>query len=239
MGKKILKLFTIIIIITMLVSCADGMLAIDKDVLYQVSSLQLLIDGEYDGIIKYGSFDIKGDFGIGTFHALDGEMVMLDDKTYRIDMQGKAHKVDNDELCPFASVTYFDYDDWFELASVSSYDELMEKIDHELDDKNIFYAIKIVGTFDYLKLRSVPKQEKPYKNLYTVLEDQGIFIHENVEGTMVGFWCPEYIGGVNASGYHFHFISSNKSFGGHVLELSGKNITGEIDTTTELEMILE
>jgi len=55
----------------------------DQDILSQVSTIDALLDGVYDGTVTCGELKEFGDFGIGTFDALDGEMVFLDGEDYR------------------------------------------------------------------------------------------------------------------------------------------------------------
>ena len=47
------------------------------DTLTPVSTIDAILNGLYDGIITYGELKEWGDFGIGTFEGLDGEMVAL------------------------------------------------------------------------------------------------------------------------------------------------------------------
>mgnify|MGYP003565720958 CR=1 FL=1 len=94
------------------------------------------------------------------------------------------------------------------------------------------------GEFAYVKARSVPAQEKPYPPLSDVIENQTVFEFDDVRGTMVGFWCPSYIDGINAPGYHLHFLTADNSAGGHVLELRLGDVTVSIDDTTDLNMVL-
>jgi len=102
----------------------------------------------------------------------------------------------------------------------------------------MFYAIKVEGTFAYIKTRSVQKQTEPYPPLVEVTSAQTVFEFNDVEGTLVGFWCPEYSDGINLPGYHLHFISDDFTMGGHLLECSMKAGTILIDTTTEYHMLL-
>jgi acetolactate decarboxylase len=44
--------------------------------------------------------------------------------------------------------------------------------------------------------------------------------------------------GVNVPGYHLHFLNTDKSAGGHVLDFIVKNGTVSIDYTSEFKMIL-
>ena len=103
---------------------------------------------------------------------------------------------------------------------------------------NIFYAMKIEGTFSYVKARSVPKQSKPYEKLIEVVADQPTFEFHDVEGTLAGFRRPEFVDGINVPGYHLHFLTEDRSAGGHVLELTTDDVQIEIDYTTEFELIL-
>nr|MBS9408302.1 acetolactate decarboxylase [Streptococcus oralis] len=41
---------------------------------YQTSTMLALLDGIYDGVISFEELKERGDFGIGTFDQLDGEM---------------------------------------------------------------------------------------------------------------------------------------------------------------------
>ena len=61
-----------------------------NDVLFQAATFGDLLSGEYDGVISYSELGTYGDFGIGTFDGLDGEMLMLDDIPYQIKDDGLA-----------------------------------------------------------------------------------------------------------------------------------------------------
>jgi acetolactate decarboxylase len=60
----------------------------------------------------------------------------------------------------------------------------------------------------------VPKQYKPYKSLIEVVKnEQKIFEkHEEMKGTLIGFYCPSFVKGVNVAGFHFHFLNKNFFF---------------------------
>ena len=47
----------------------------NRETLSQVSTINALLAGVYDGILTVGELKGYGDFGIGTFEGLDGEMV--------------------------------------------------------------------------------------------------------------------------------------------------------------------
>jgi acetolactate decarboxylase len=111
-------------------------------------------------------------------------------------------------------------------------------MDGLLPTENIFYAIKIEGTFTYVKTRSVPGQEKPYPPLVEVTANQTTFDFTDVKGTIIGFLCPDYVSGVNVAGYHLHFLTDDRDAGGHVLEFTVKQASVSFDATPEFLMIL-
>jgi len=209
-----------------------------RDTLYQVSTIEALLEGEYDGEMSFKQLGMHGDFGIGTFNALDGEMIGFDGDFYQIKADGKAYLVKSAAITPFSSVTFFETDKAVTLNDVDSFKQLKQYLDDLLPEKDIFYAIKIEGTFGYVKTRSVPEQDKPYPPLLEVLKNQPIFKFNNIKGTMVGFYCPDYVGSMNAPGYHFHFITEDRRGGGHLLECRLQDAKVEIDYTDEFQMAL-
>ncbi|HAL92883.1 MAG TPA: acetolactate decarboxylase, partial [Verrucomicrobia bacterium] len=68
-----------------------------------------------------------------------------------------------------------------------------------------------------MRTRSVPPQKRPFPPLKDVAATQPVFDLENVSGTVVGFRCPSYVAGVNVPGDHLHFLSQDRSRGGHIL----------------------
>jgi acetolactate decarboxylase len=210
----------------------------DRDTLYQVSTLGALKSGFYDGDISYAELGERGDSGIGTFESLDGEMVALDGTFYQVKVDGEVYGVDGEAIAPFAMVTFFDRDMEAKPAVGLDYPGLQAYLDGVLPSRNVFYAIKIEGRFSRVQARSVPAQEKPYPPLSEAIADQAVFELENVEGTMVGFWCPAYVGDINTPGYHLHFITSDLTAGGHVLDLLLGEVTVYIDETPDFSMQL-
>ena len=59
-----------------------------------------LLDGIYDGEMTIGELLGKGNFGIGTFDALDGEMIILDGVCYQLRGDGTATIADLDQERP-------------------------------------------------------------------------------------------------------------------------------------------
>jgi acetolactate decarboxylase len=209
-----------------------------QETLTQVSTIGALMNGVYDGTISFGELKKYGDFGIGTFEGLDGEMVGLDGEFYQIKSDGHAYKVKDSMKTPFACVTFFNEDIKEKLNEEMNYADIQDFIDDLIPTKNIFYAIKIDGTFNYVKTRSVPKQVKPYPPLIEVTKDQPIFELNDVKGTIVGFRSPSYARDIIGPIYHLHFITEDRSGGGHLLDLRVEDATVSIDCTPKLFVIL-
>ena len=165
-------------------------------------------------------------------------MIGVNGKFYQIKADGVAYPVKESMKTPFAVVTFFAPDEVIALDDLGSFNQLEEYLDSRLPTKNIFYAIKIEGIFEYIKTRSVPRQSKPYPPLIEVVKNQPIFEFQNVKGTIVGFRCPAYVKGVNVVGYHLHFITADKSSGGHLLDCKLKDQVAKIDETSRFFMVL-
>jgi len=217
---------------------SSGSDAGSDDVLYQVSTLNALMQGVYDGEITFDQLTKEGDLGIGTFDGLDGEGIVLDGKVYQVRADGKAVQADGSGKTPFAVVTDFEADEQVQLSNINDLSQLQTELDKLLPNPNMFYAFKVEGTFKYVKTRSVPKQNKPYPPLAEVTKTQPTFEFHDVKGTLVGFWCPSFARDVNLPGYHLHFLTADREAGGHLLECSMEEGTVSVDTTTGFHMIL-
>lgn len=209
-----------------------------RETLTQISTIDALLGGVYDGVIDFGTLKKYGDFSIGTFENLDGEMVGFDGNFYQIKADGVAYSVTDSMQTPFASITFFEVDREESLPEGIDYNQLSDFMSGILPTSNIFYALRIDGVFSYIKTRSVPAQQKPYLPLTEVTANQPVFEFSIVEGTIVGFLCPAYVAGVNVPGYHLHFLTSNRNAGGHVLDFIVKQAVISVDYTSEFLMIL-
>jgi acetolactate decarboxylase len=203
----------------------------DDDVLFQVSTIDALMQGVFDGFYSFDDLMAHGDFGIGTFDSLDGEMIALDGDYYQVKADGVTYPVEEDMTSPFATVTRFEVDQTVALQDAVNFTELSGQIDRELPSRNMFYALRIDGTFPYVKTRSVPRQEKPYPRLADAAKNQSVFEFTNVTGSVVGVWAPDFAKGLNVPGYHLHFITADRKAGGHILEIQVANATAQVDIT--------
>jgi len=207
------------------------------DALYQVSTLDALLAGCYDGAVLFSELVRMGDTGIGTVDGLDGEMIAIDGIFYRIDVGGSVHEIPDDTMTPFAVVTYFQKDRAFPVSGISN-EGLKDAVAQALPSKNNMYAIVVSGAFSRMTVRSVPRQTPPYPPLAEVIEHQSIFELEDVSGTMVGFFFPDSMEGINVAGFHLHFITDDRRAGGHVLDCEVTDAIVEIDDSSALFLVL-
>jgi acetolactate decarboxylase len=205
--------------------------------LFQTSTVDALLEGKYEGDVSFAELGDRGDFGLGTFDALDGEMICLDGSFYQIKSDGLAYAVDGKSGTPFAVVTLFEPDTCQSLSKPMDFEALCNHLDGVIGGGAVCAAIRVDGRFGYVKTRSVPRQRKPYPPLVEVVKDQPTFELRDVSGSLVGFRFPDYAQGLNVSGYHFHFITADRSAGGHVLGC--KLARGELYIDHEGDLRLE
>lgn len=217
---------------------SDASTPADDDTIYQVSTIDALMAGSFDGVVTIEELEQHGGFGVGTLQGADGEAIVLDGTTYVVRPDGEVTAVSDDATTPFAIVTDFEDERTVTIEGTVDYDALRERLDTALPTLNTFYAIKIDGQFEYLKTRSVPQHEAPYPSLAAVVERETIFEFEAVSATLVGFRCPAYIAGVNVPGYHFHCLTDDRSGGGHVYELGITDPTVQVDISSKFSMVL-
>jgi acetolactate decarboxylase len=205
----------------------------DRETLYQVSSMNALAQGAFDGIQPVSELKKHGDFGIGTFDSLNGEMIVLDGKVYQATADGNIRVAPDDVTTPFAEVTYFDRDINITEDRSLNYSEFTLDLTAKLPSKNVISAVKIHGRFPVMNVRSVPQQQKPFPTLVSAATNQSMYTYENAEGTIVGYYEPEFLNGIGVPGYHLHFISDDRRAGGHVLDfITERGMIVDLDTTT-------
>lgn len=185
--------------------------------LFQHSTIGALMSGLFEGTLPLNSLLKQGTMGIGTLHGLDGELVIIEGAAYQVTVDGDVNKLSGEEKTPYAAVVNYQAEDDLAIEEVVSGDELKKSLKQQFSSKNTFQAVKVTGTFENLLCRSVEKQTKPYPKLPEVAEDQTEFKRETVKGTLVGFYTPAIFGAISVPEFHWHFLSEEKDFGGHVL----------------------
>ena len=206
--------------------------------LFQVSTYGAFARGVFDGDYRIGDLTKHGNFGIGTFNGIDGEMVMYDGVMYTDRDHGKLSLVNPSTKTPFAIVVNFNPETSFSVNNTRNFIQTGKAISPYLRNKNIPYAVQITGTFTRLRPRVISKQTKPYRILAEVAREEYIYTLENVEATLVGFWFPDYLGELNVQGYHFHLITADKQYGGHITDAAIKEAVVSIQPIYDFEVVI-
>jgi acetolactate decarboxylase len=213
--------------------------AFDPGEIFQTSTMGALLDGVYEGNVSIRELLRHGDFGLGTFNSLDGEMLVLDGVCYQLRSDGSATVADLDELTPFAAVTWFHPDHTIEVSEPCDRGGLKTLIDASLDSTNLMVAVRVAGDFSMLRTRTVTKQQRPYRAFTEATQDQQEVTFTDVTGTLAGFRMPDYEQGISVAGYHSHFIDNDHHHGGHALDYRLVRGTVDISVRSDLHLSLQ
>lgn len=206
--------------------------------LYQTSTMSALLDGIYDGSVTIAELLEHGDFGVGTFNHLDGEMVVNEGVCFHLFSSGEARVAGPDELTPFAAVTTFEADDRFDIAHPTSKAALVALIDARLSSENLFYAIRVTGRFPTVSTRTAARQEAPYRPLAKATDEETERTFTATAGVLIGFRTPDYEQGIAVAGYHLHFLTDDQTAGGHAFDFVLEEGVVEVSTVSELRLSL-
>jgi len=218
-----------------MVQALERLLGGEDQTVFQTSTVNALMEGASTGDMTMSELKTHGDFGLGTFDGLDGEMIELDGKVFQVRADGHAQPVEDSTRTPFATVSFFKADESARLDRRCDQAEMLAAVAAMLPSQNIFHALRIEGRFDYVKTRAVAKQDKSV-GLEQAAREEPVFEFHDVEGTVVGFFTPDYLRGVNVPGYHLHFITADRSAGGHMLDCRVADVTIRIHHTPEFEL---
>ena len=205
--------------------------------LFQVSTSGALVQGIYERAVSSTFLLNYGDFGLGTFDNLDGEMVVLDGAIYQVRSDGTVTRIVDDTGTPFAVVVHFVADQDQIIASASSFEELTRRCNQYRDSNNLFYAFRIDGHFEHIHTRAM-KATLDGLPLAQAAAIQPEFEFTDIDGTLVGLWSPQFSSSLNVAGYHFHFLSKDRTKGGHLLECSGKNLRMRVERLNDFHLSL-
>ncbi len=192
--------------------------------MFQVSTLQALVAGYTRSVITVQELLGRGSVGLGTFEGVDGELILLDGVCYRAQQDGTITKPALDVGVPFASVASVQDGTAFELGEVPDMDALAHELTCKVDEAfalNSLHVVTVDGTFEYVSARS----ESAYRADHVTLKDmlattQREFVFEKLDGALVCVYHPEFMDGINAPGWHVHFLSADRTKGGHVFDVS-------------------
>jgi acetolactate decarboxylase len=205
--------------------------------IFQVSTSGALVAGVYEREVSVQTLLEHGDFGLGTFAGLDGEMVVLDGRAYQIHGSGRVSEAPLDAGAPFAVVTWFEASIDVSIRSVGSFKDLEASCDPFRRSGNIFYALRLDGRFKSVRARAV-NPPKAGTGLVDAAKAQSEFTLTDLEGTLVGLWSPGFSSAFSVAGYHFHFLSADRQQGGHLLDVATDALRLRVEALTDFHLAL-
>lgn len=210
----------------------------DHETIYQVSTIDALMAGAYDGVMSFGELRTHGDLGIGTFDRLDGEGIGIDGMWFQARSDGLVLPVPDSMTTSLATVTFFDADLVKPVGGPVKLSVLEEELFDMLPSEGYFYAVRIDGNFSNVRARAVPAQEPPYPPLAEVAKNQSVFFWDEFNGSIVGYWSPEASSGIAVPGWHLHAISTDREQGGHLIDCDIQDGVVRLDETRRLVLEL-
>jgi acetolactate decarboxylase len=199
--------------------------------LYQVGTFAAVLNGAVNGDANYQLLKQKGNFGLGTFNGITGEMVAYQGQFYHIGEKGVTTSVTDETKTPFAQVIQFNPTIDFPLTNIDNLKQLVDNLLPIFKNQNRAYAVHIHGLINYLKLRGrTPRKPGEPVPLEIPYEAQ------NVRGDLIGFYFPEHLLSLTAPGLHLHFLSEDRQHSGHVMDVLFNAATVELQPVTHLNL---
>jgi acetolactate decarboxylase len=206
--------------------------------LFQTSTVQALLAGDYDGDVTLGEILEHGDLGLGTLDGLDGELIVLDGQAWKARLDCTLERPALSAKSPYAVVVPFTAGEPIELRGPFGESELEAQLGERVTTATRPTAVRIEGRFADLHVRSVPRQQPPYRPLAEAIEQQRVSVLGEASGTMIGFCFPDALDGIEMVGAHLHFIDDARERGGHVLSYTLLGATAWLDGATALHVEL-
>jgi acetolactate decarboxylase len=206
--------------------------------LFQTSTVQALLGGAFDGDVTVAELLEHGDMGLGTLNGLDGELVVVDGQAFRANVDGTLSRPDSSTRTPYAVVVRFVSRECLTLRAPFSSTDLEQRLAGHVSAAGRPMALRVAGLFESVRVRSVPRQEPPYPPLAEAIAQQQVTDLAEVSGTMVGFCFPDALDGIEMVGTHLHFVTDDRTMGGHVLSFRLHHASAHLDVETELHVEL-
>lgn len=214
----------------------------EKNKMYQVSTLQALALGYTRAVITVEELLEEGDTGLGTYEDVNGEMIVLDGHCYRARHDGSVIEVDGKAGVPFSAVARLQGEREFPLEAMPDIQSIRTELTRRIEEHfglNSMHVVRIDGSFDRVDARSEAPYRSHHVTLKTVLDsNQTAFVFENIRGSLVGVYYPDHMDGINMPGWHLHFISEDRTKGGHVFDVTMKEGTVRLDKINRIEINL-
>ena len=192
--------------------------------LYQVSTLQALALGYSRPVVTVRELLENGDIGLGTFEDVDGEMILLDGICFKAKQDGSIVRSQDSAGVPFAVAGFVKEGKTIKMKDMKNIEAIKTELTLSIDldfSLNSIHIARIDGWFEKIHARAGAPYRSQHVSLKNILsKTQKDFCFERLYGTLVCVYFPDYMDGINASGWHMHFLSEDKKLGGHVFEAS-------------------
>ena len=210
--------------------------------MFQVATLQSLALGYTKSVITVEELLKHGDIGLGTFEGVDGEMIVLDGHCYQAKADGSVFEAPNEKGVPFCAVSFLKNNGCVNIENIKDINELKTFLNIYIDERfelNSMHIVRIDGCFAQVMARSESGKFSRHIDLKSLLENnQQDFCFDNIEGTLVCVYFPDYMDGINAPGWHFHFVSKDRICGGHVFDVKFEKANAIINKICSIEIKL-
>lgn len=191
--------------------------------MFQVATLQSLALGYTKPVVTVKELLQHGDTGLGTYKNVDGEMILAFGECYRADENGAVTRVQDNTGVPFSAVSFLNGTREFDIDRIDNIASLKILLNNRIEEDfglNSMHMVRIDGEFSRVYARSESAYESQHVELKEILRNtQKDFTFEDIDGSLVCVYFPDYMDGINAAGWHFHFISADRKKGGHVFEI--------------------
>jgi acetolactate decarboxylase len=199
---------------------------------HQIGTYDYLVSPNYSGLAPIVSASKGTTLGLGTFDHLDGELVMVGGKMYRIGTDGAPALIDGSQSTPFFESVAFSPSASGPVAPGTTCANLLAAVNALIESANGMVAVRVRGTFSDLTFRSVPAQTAPYLPLSQVVAKQILFPLGERRAVLVGFRTGPDLAGTGAPGLHLHGLAADRKAGGHVIScVAGNDVQLSVQRT--------
>lgn len=204
----------------------------------QVGTYAYLTAPDYDALAPVGAAARGKSFALGTFDRLDGELVMVAGRLFRVGTSGTPRTVAMSRRTPFVQAVRFRPQAWRTVQSGTTCTRMERMIDRMVGSSAGMVAVRVRGRFAQVEFRSVAEQSKPYPPLTEVVANQVVFPTERRRAVLVGFRSGPDFAGASAPGLHLHGLTADRERGGHVLSCTtGSGVRLAVQTVRGIRLI--
>lgn len=200
----------------------------------QYSTIGALMSGHFSGDFPLNSNHSPTLFGLGCSCGISGELTVCGGEFWEATAGEKLHKLTDCRL-PFLQVTEFVAENEFEAKGINEAN-LDQHLSQQLAIANIFLAVNVKSCFDKVVIRRPQRDETQTRSVEEMADAQQVDTLTTISGQLIGFWTPELFGRISVPGFHFHFLSEDRRYSGHVLSFKTAEAMVAYQVKTSIEI---